>query len=229
MTETNRKSKLNIFLNKSNNQTKQEKNSNDGHSLKNNRFSNEIGKNTIREKKELEEKNKGFNATEELFPSLLNDYDLFMMSKTNKNKDTNHAISYKDITKNKEKSIKIETDEIEAGWVSLFKDENNKIVKVYGKTTHECLEIERKEREMKERREIEETNRFFRELEYERNLRKELFGDIQDFYDPLKDRFYTKEKDIVIYSPNDLSDSDTEGSNYDNQEPNDYLNDDNYL
>ena len=154
-----------------------------------------------------------------------------MMSKTNKNKnkDTNLVISYKDIAKNKEKSIKIETDEIESGWVSLFKDENNKIVKVYGKTTPECLEIERKEREMKERREIEETNRFFRELEYERNLRKELFGDIQNFYDPLKDRFYTKEKDIVIYLPNDLSDSDTEGSNYDNQEPNDYLNDDNYL
>ncbi len=227
MKETNQKSKnkSNVFLNKYNNQTKQEKEKepNDNHSLKNNRFSNEIGKDKKRENKE-------FNAVEELFPSLLNDYDLFMMSKTNKNKNKDaNNISYKDIANNKEKIIKIETDEIEAGWLSLFKDENNQIIKVYGKTTPECLEIERKEREMKEKKELEDMNRFFKELEYERNLRRELFGDIQDFYDPLKDKFYTKEKDIIIYNQNDMSDSDTDCSNCDNQDPNDYLNDDHYL
>lgn len=232
MTEPNQKvkNKSNVFLSKLNHQNNQSNNSQNkqenGNSLKNNRFSNDIGKNTMREKTEIEQKKKGFNPTEELFPSLLNDYDLFVMSKTNKN--LNNTISYKDITKNKEKSIKIETDEIEAGWVSLFKDNNNQIVKVYGKTTPECLEVERKEFETKERKELDETNLFLRELEYERNLRRELFGDIQNFYDPLKDKFYTKEKDIVIYSLGDLPDSDTEGSNYDNQDI-DYLNDDNYL
>lgn len=216
--------KNNIFLNKSNNHNNHNNQQKQDNGLRNNRFSNEIGKNTMREN---EQKKNGFNATEELFPSLLNDYDLFMISKTNKN-NKNHTISYKDIAKNKETSIKIETDEIESGWVSLFKDENNKIVKVYGKTTPECLEIERKERERKEKMELDETLRFLRELEYERNLRKELFGDIQEFYDPRKDKFYTKEEDIIIYIANESNDSDTEGS-YDNQDTFDYTNDENYI
>jgi len=227
MTEHNQKLKNNIFLNSklksSNNQTNN--NNKQDNSLRSNPFSSEIGKNTMRE---IQEKKKDLDVNnEELFPSLLNNYDLFLISKTNRKNKAN-IISYKDIAKNKETSIKIETDEIEPGWVNLFRDENNKIIKMQGKTTPECLELERKEQELRMKREINETENFLRELEYERNLRKELFGDIQEFYDPNKDPFYTKEKNIVIYTLSDLSDSDTEGSNYDNQE-NDYLNDDNYL
>lgn len=228
MTEHNQKLKNNIFLNSksksSNNQINN--NSKQDNSLRSNRFSNEIGKNTMRE---IQEKKKDLDVNnEELFPSLLNDYDLFLVSKTNQ-KSKSNIVSYKDIAKNKETSIKIVTDEIEPGWINLFRDENNKIIKMQGKTTPECLELERKEQEAKAKREINETEYFLRELEYERNLRKELFGDIQEFYDPNKDPFYKKEKDIVIYTLSDLSDSDTEGSNYDNQENGDYLNDDNYL
>lgn len=224
-----KKNKNNIFLNKYNIETNDnvKKNTNEN-SRMNNRFFNEIGKNTMREKTENEEKKKGFNSTKELFPSLLNDYDLFMVSKINKKKQKD-IISYKDIVMNKETYIKIETHDIESGWVSLFKDENNKIIKVYGKTTPECLEIERKAQEIKEKKEQDELSHFLRELEYERNLRKELFGDIQDFYEPLKDIFYTKEKDIIIYTTRDFNDSDTEGSNYDNQDNFDYMNDDNYI
>lgn len=223
MTEHNQKLKNNIFLNSKSKSSNNQTNNKEETSLRNNRFSNEIGKNVMRE---IQEKKKELDTNDkELFPSLLNEYDLFLISKT---KQKNKTISYKDIAKNKETSIKIETDEIEPGWVNLFRDENNKIIKMQGKTTPECLELERKERELREKREINKTEIFLRELEYERNLRKELFGDIQEFYDPNKDPFYTKEKDIIIYTIGDLSDSDTEGSNYDNQE-NDYLNDDNYL
>jgi len=222
MSDNNNK---NVFLNsKSKPSNRHTNNKKQEPNLTNNRFSNDIGKNTMRE---IEEKKKEFNAhDEELFPSLLNDYDLYTVSKTNKHNQ--NIISYKDITKNKETSIKIETDEIEPGWINLFRDENNKIIKMYGKMTPECLEIERKEYEKKEIKERDELYQFLRELEFNRNLRKELFGDIQDFYDPLKDRFYTKENDIVLYTGNDSHDSDTEGSNYDNQET-DYTNDDNYL
>jgi len=218
-------SKNNIFLNNktnsSNNNKKQ--NNNTENQLINNRFSSEIGKQTKRENKIKE-----INTNDaELFPSLLNEYDLYNVSKTIK-KTQKEIVSYKDITNNEQKSIKIETDEIEPGWVHLFRDENNKIVKMYGKTTPECLELERKELEVKQKREKEDLDLYLNEIEFERNLRKELYGDIIEFYDPLKDKFYKKEKDIVIYSANDLSESDSEGS-YDNHDNNEHFNDDNYL
>jgi hypothetical protein len=175
--------------------------------------------------REIQKKKEFDTNDEKLFPSLLNDNDLFLISKT---MQKNKTISYKDIVNNKETSIKIETDEIEPGWINLFRDENNKIIKMQGKTTLECLELERKEKEFRDKRQINETEFFLKELEYERSQRKKLFGDIQEFYDPNKDPFYTKEKDIILYTIGDISDSDTEGSNYDNQE-NYYFNDDNYL
>lgn len=214
-------SKNNIFLNNKTTTNNAHKNNNQEEQLSNNRFSSEIGKQTKRENK-LKEINMN---DAELFPSLLNEYELYNVSKTIKK--TQPVVSYKDIT-NEENSIKIETDDLEQGWVHLFRDENNKIIKIYGKTTPECLELERKEREIKQKREREEFNLYMNEIEFERNLRKELYGDIIDFYDPMKDKFYTKEKDIVIYTANDLSESDSEGS-YDNLDNNDYLNDDNYL
>lgn len=215
-------SKNNIFLNNKTTTTNAHKNNKQEEQLSNNRFSSEIGKQTRRENKPKE-----INMNDaELFPSLLNEYELYSVSKTIKK--TQPIVSYKDITNNQEKSIKIETDDLEPGWVHLFRDENNKIVKLYGKTTPECLELERKERELKQKREREHFNLYLNEIEFERNLRKHLYGDIIDFYDPMKDKFYTKEKDIVIYTANDLSESDSEGT-YDNHDNNDYLHDDNYL
>ena len=216
-------SKNNIFLNnKTTTDNAHKKNNNQEEQLSNNRFSSEIGKQTKRENKTKE-----INMNDvELFPSLLNEYELYNVSKTIKK--TQQVVSYKDITNNEEKTIKIETDDLEPGWVNLFRDENNKIIKVYGKTTPECLELERKEREIKQKKEREEFNLYMNEIEFERNLRKELYGDIIDFYDPMKDKFYTKEKDIVIYTANELSESDSEGS-YDIHDNTDYLNDDNYL
>ncbi len=227
MVEKDKKQKNNMFLNntklppQTETKTYEDRNKDN---LRNNRFSNEIGKSRMRENEKKIDTNDS-----ELFPSLLNDYDLFLLSKAVKKQDQSSAVSYKDITNNKETSIKIETDEVEAGWVHLYRDEHNKIIKMYGKTTPECLEIEGKDNEMKKKKKENEIKSLFNQIEYERNVRKELYGDIINFYDPLKDRFYTKEKDIVIYTVSELSDSDTEGSNCDINDTNDYLNDDVYL
>lgn len=225
MTKLNEKFKNNIFLNSKlklyDNQVNNNKQEN---SIRSNRFLNKMGRNSMRE---IKEKKKEIDMTdEELFPSLLNDHELFSISKT-KQKETN-GILYKDIVSNKETSIKIESYEIEPGWVKLFRDENNRFIQMQSKITPECLELERNKMAQMDKRKFNEIKFLLREIEYERNLRKELFGDIQEFYDPDKDPFYTKEKDIVLYTSGDLSDSDISDNDtevsYDNQD-----NDDNYL
>jgi len=240
MSENNQKiKKNNIFLNnkppdkpndKNNNQnnnsytnTNEYKNDKNNDSLRNNRFLNEIGKNTMRE---IQEKRDGFNANNtELFPSLLNQLNILTISKNNRKKQD--IVSYKDVTNNTEKAYKkIETDEVDPGWVHFYRDEDNKIIRLNGRTTEECLELERKEIKNKKEKEKDELNHFLKELDDERILRKELYGDIYKFYDPNKDKYYTKEKDIILYTSNETFDSDTEGSNDNNEDGPIY---DNYL
>ena len=212
--------KNNIFKNDFKNDNKNDKNND---SLRNNRFVNEIGKNTMRE---IQEKNDGFNANNtELFPSLLNELKLLTISK--KNRKDQDIISYKDIANNTEKSYKkIESDEVDPGWVHFYRDEDYKIIRLDGRSTEAWLELERKEIKNKKEKEKDELNHFLKEIEYEQILRKELYGDIYKFYDPNKDKYYIKEKDIILYTSNEAFDSDTEGSNDNNEDGPTY---DNYL
>ena len=209
--------KNNIYKNDFKNDYKNNKNND---SLRNNRFVNQIGKNTMRE---IQEKRDGFNANNtELFPSLLNELNLLTISKKNRKKQD--IISYKDIANNTEKSYKkIESDEVDPGWVHFYRDEDNTIIRLDGRPTETWLELERKEIKNKKEKEKDELNHFLKEIEDEQNLRKELYGDIYKFYDPNKDKYYTKEKDIILYTSTETFDSDTEsndnnedGPNYDN-------------
>jgi len=183
------------------------------HKLKTNIFSNEIGKNVLKEnqvKREIDINN------DELFPSLLDDSITYISKKKTKTKsDTEHGYtSYLSIAKREESTKKEITYEVDPGWVHLFKTDDNKIHFLYGPTTEKCLELEKKEYEAKLKKERNELYKYLEELEYERHLRKELYKDIYNFYEPSTDKYYTKEEDIVIYTStsNDLSDSDTEGS-----------------
>lgn len=207
----------NIFLNNKINESKQNYNNNNANKLRTNLFSNQIGKNTLtnnQDKREIDINN------DELFPTLTQ--ESVYISKKSKTKTSDDYISYLSIAK-QEKSIKKETTyEVDPGWVHLFKSEDNKIHFLYGPTTEKCLELEKKEYELKIKKERNELYKYIEDIEYERNLRKELYKDICNFYDPNKDKYYTKEEDIIIYTSNDLSDSDTEGS-YDYHD-NDYDN-----
>jgi hypothetical protein len=192
MSEEHKKSN-NFFLTKQ----KNDKPKNDKPNT--NIFANEIGKQVKDEPK------REININDdELFPSLTSD----IIIKKNKKQNT---ISYASIAKKENIHKKEVTSDVDSGWVHLFR-ENGKTHFLYGQTTPACLEIERKYNEYKIKKERDELNLFFRELEEERNLRKELYGDIIDFYDPKKDRFYTKEENIVIYGLDDLSDSDTDSA-----------------
>jgi hypothetical protein len=233
MSENNQKQKkTNVFLNNKPNHNPNEKNNiykndykNDKNndSLRNNRFVKQTGKNTMRE---FQEKRDGFNANNtELFPSLLNELNLLTISKKNRKKQD--IISYKDIANNTEKSYKkIESDEVDPGWVHFYRDEDNTIIRLDGRPTETWLELERKEIKNKKEKEKDELNHFLKELEDEQILRKELYGDIYKFYDPNKDKYYIKEKDIILYTSNETFDSDTEGSNDNNEDGPTY---DNYL
>jgi len=218
MSVTHKKNKNNMFLNQKTNDVKKDI---DKSILYENRFYKD-GVDRARER----EKDKDVNINDsELFPSLLNDLDLFIVSKKNKKQE---QISYKDIANNICKPHKEETDEVDPGWVYIYKDSNYKIHFLYGKKTETCLEIERKELAARKKKEIDELNEYIREKEEDRLIRMELYGNYYNFYKPETDKYYTREEDIVIYTANsnDVSDSETEGSNYDNE---DYINDDTYL
>jgi hypothetical protein len=219
MSVTPQKNKNNVFLNQKQNDMNKhkdnkisfEKNTNK------NRFSNDGSR--IEKEKEV-----NINDSD-LFPSLLDDFELFVISKKIKKQE---EISYKDIANHFYKPHKKEeTDDVDPGWVFLYKDLNHKINFLYGKKTEKCLEIEIKETRIKKKKELDELNTYIRDIEEDRLLRMELYGNYYNFYRPEADKYYTKEENIVIYTSNssDLSDSDTEGS----CENEDYINDDNYL
>lgn len=202
--------KTNMFLNDKNdkhdrNNTHQKDSRNN---LKKNIFSNEIGKNIASEskpKREIDIKD------DEIFPSLIETPILNKKSKT-KQSSSGDYVSYLSIAKQEESTKKDITYDVDPGWVHLFRGDDNKIHFLYGPTTEKCLELEKKEYELKLKKERNELYTYLEELEYERHLRKELYKDICNFYDPRNDKYYTKEEDIVIYTLNDMSDSDTEGS-----------------
>ena len=208
----------NIFLN---NQSKQKDNQ-PINKLNQNRFANEIGKHI----EPIQKREININNIE-LFPSLIDDLTLLSISKANK-KNTKTEITYANVAKNVIEVEKNITYDVDPGWSHLFRGDNGQIKRLDGPMTDEWFRMETKIIDERKKKQEMEFARYFKEMEEDRLLRIELFGDFQDFYDPRKDPFYTKEEDIIIYTGNDQSDTDSEGSNYD-QDQGDYLNDDNYL
>jgi hypothetical protein len=193
-TDEHKKSK-NIFLTKNKDNYKDKYKSNENNNkLKTNIFANEIGKQV----KEVPKREINVND-EELFPSLTDNINVKQNKKSN-------TISYVSVAKREKMTPNKELAyDVEPGWVHLFR-ENGKTHILYGPTTLPCLEIERN----RIKKENDDLKKYLDELEEERNLRKELYGDIIEYYDPMKDRFYTKEENIVIYGLDELSDSDSE-------------------
>ena len=206
------------YSNKQNKQNEQHE-----QQMKSNIFANEIGKTNIHLTQSEKKREIDINNSD-LFPDLINDFNQMSISShilKKIKKPASTSISYADITKNKEEVKKTITYDIDPGWVHLYM-ENHQIKKLYGPETEKGLELERKEQELKRKKEIDEWNNYIKKIEEDRYLRKEIYGGHYDVYDPNTDIYRIKEKDIILYTSNEASDSDTEGSYTNEYIENDY-------